>query len=84
MISELIPWNGMRTLSLLVCRLLSSSANPLDINNRVQTTMTIEFDKPFWDRGAYPAFWVNRTETQRLLNPWLTANNNAAPFDQCE
>jgi hypothetical protein len=46
--------------------------------------MMINFDKPFWDKGDYPAFWVNKTETQRLVNPWINANNNAAPFDQCE
>jgi hypothetical protein len=75
-----LEWNDK---FLTTCEFAREPELITDVNNRVQTNMMVNFDKPFWDRGDYPAFWVNGTETQRLTDPWFQSNNtNAAPFDE--
>lgn len=46
--------------------------------------MDIRFDRTFWQRGAYPNYYVNNTETLPLTNPWYSSANTNAPFDQCK
>ena len=43
----------------------------------------MNFNKPFWTRGEFPAVVQNGTETVILSNPWVNGTN-ASPFDQCK
>lgn len=55
------------------------------IDNKVQTSLSLKFDKSFWDLGNYPAFYTDQDgNIARLENPWYSSPNKAAPFDQCE
>ncbi|GFZ51700.1 hypothetical protein JCM24511_09468 [Saitozyma sp. JCM 24511] len=52
------------------------------IDNRVYSSLDLSFDRSFWTRGNFPAYYVNGSETVKLSNPWVTSTSNAAPFDQ--
>jgi hypothetical protein len=55
-----------------------------DIDNRVYSTLDLSMNIPFWNRGNFPTYYVNGTDTLKLSNPWVLGTGNAAPFDQCE
>lgn len=47
----------------------------------------ISFNKPFFDRGDFPPFVANGSQTIMTPNPWANATGtgndlNAAPFDK--
>lgn len=53
------------------------------IDNKVQTALTVKFDKPFWNKGEFPTFYTDEGgDTAKLENPWFTSTSNSAPFDQ--
>lgn len=48
--------------------------------SRVRKYMAVDFNEPFYQRGAFPSYSNNGTE---LTDPWAALNaTNAAPFDQ--
>jgi hypothetical protein len=55
-----------------------------DINNRAYSVLDLRFDQSFWNRGRFPTYYVNGTQTLPLSNPWYSSSNQNAPFDQCK
>ncbi|KAF8589547.1 glycoside hydrolase family 16 protein [Ramaria rubella] len=51
------------------------------MDNRLEKTLDVRFNTPFFARGDFPAQVTNKTETIPLENPWA-GRGNAAPFDQ--
>jgi hypothetical protein len=54
------------------------------IDSRVAQVISLRFKESFWKKGNFPTTVTNTTtgEIQRLTNPWITSENNVAPFDQ--
>ncbi|GFZ47910.1 hypothetical protein JCM24511_05657 [Saitozyma sp. JCM 24511] len=52
------------------------------IDNRVYSTLDLSMNQPFWNRGNFPTYYVNGTDTLKLSNPWVLGTGNASPFDQ--
>ncbi|OCF35123.1 hypothetical protein I317_01835 [Kwoniella heveanensis CBS 569] len=53
------------------------------IDSRVAQVVSYRFNKEsFWTRGKFPATYTNNTEVIKLTNPWLSSDENVAPFDQ--
>lgn len=49
------------------------------IDSRLAQVLYTKFDKPFWQRGMFPASNQNGS---RLVDPWSQTGNDATPFDQ--
>ncbi|KOS21087.1 Beta-1 [Escovopsis weberi] len=49
------------------------------VNSRLLQVMYTNFNKPMWDRGAFPESTANGT---RLLDIWSQTGNKDTPFDQ--
>jgi len=54
------------------------------IDSRVSQVISLRFKESFWKKGNFPTTITNTTsgEIQRLTNPWISSENNVAPFDQ--
>ncbi|WWC88556.1 uncharacterized protein L201_003467 [Kwoniella dendrophila CBS 6074] len=53
------------------------------IDSRVSQVISYRFNKEsFWTRGKFPTTYTNNTEVIKLINPWLSSQENVAPFDQ--
>jgi hypothetical protein len=54
------------------------------IDSRVAQVISLRFKESFWKKGNFPTTVTNTTtgEIQRLTNPWISSENNVAPFDQ--
>lgn len=53
------------------------------MDTRLHRMWDMNFNKPFWSRGNFPAVVQNGTETVILSDPWVNGTN-ASPFDQCK
>jgi hypothetical protein len=53
------------------------------VDTRLHRMWDMNFNKPFWSRGNFPAVVQNGTETVILSDPWVNGTN-ASPFDQCK
>lgn len=51
------------------------------VDSRLHRMWDMNFNKPFWNRGNFPAVVQNGTETVILSDPWVNGTN-ASPFDQ--
>lgn len=49
------------------------------VDSRLAQILYATFDKPFWQKGDFPAANANGT---RLVDPWSQTGNDATPFDQ--
>ncbi|KAF2214584.1 glycoside hydrolase family 16 protein [Cercospora zeae-maydis SCOH1-5] len=49
------------------------------IDTRLLQVMYVNFDKPFWPKGDFPASDQNGT---RLVDPWSQTGMDSTPFDQ--
>lgn len=59
----------------------------ISVDTRLHHMLQVSFDKPFFDRGDFPPFVANGSETIMTPNPWANATGtgndlNAAPFDR--
>ena len=51
------------------------------VDNRLHHMMTVNINKPFWDRGDFPQVINNGSDYIALKNPWANGSP-AAPFDK--
>ena len=51
------------------------------VDNRLHHMMTLNINKPFWDRGDFPQVVSNGSDFIALNNPWANGSP-AAPFDK--
>ena len=51
------------------------------VDNRLQHTLNLRFNIPFFQRGQFPASVANGSQEIILPNPWA-GRGNSAPFDQ--
>lgn len=49
------------------------------IDTRLLQVMYVNFNKPFWSKGNFPAADDNGT---RLTNPWASTGRDSTPFDE--
>ncbi|KAI0338483.1 concanavalin A-like lectin/glucanase [Trametopsis cervina] len=53
------------------------------VDTRLHHMLTVSFDEPFFERGQFPPFVANGSQTVQTPNPWANASNvNGAPFDK--
>ncbi|GAA5852958.1 hypothetical protein JCM8547_004748 [Rhodosporidiobolus lusitaniae] len=57
----------------------SSKGIDLWTSLRSRVSLSVKFDKPFWNRGGFSGMTVNGSSA---VNPWASSPNKAAPFDQ--
>jgi len=51
------------------------------VDNRLHHMMTLNINKPFWERGEFPQVINNGSDYIALRNPWANGSP-AAPFDK--
>ncbi|TFK67104.1 glycoside hydrolase family 16 protein [Pluteus cervinus] len=51
------------------------------VDTRLHTLLELKLDKPFFQRGDFPAIIFNGSNPAALQNPWVNGTN-ATPFDQ--
>lgn len=63
----------------LICDAIAKSR--IYVDNRLQHTLNLRFNIPFFQRGQFPASVANGSQEIILPNPWA-GRGNSAPFDQ--
>ncbi len=52
------------------------------VDSRLQMPFSINFDRPFFERGNYAATAFNGSTEIVIENPWEGSGSNSAPFDK--